>query len=341
MKRVMILTNSLTGGGAERSMNLVCNELSRRGWPVSLVPVNTSEPDLVIPVCEVFPLSRKWQSGIVAAFSTFLKLNRIVRSWRPDVIILNCDLPELFGALLPGKRKLVVIEHSNPAWTTRMHFGKVIRRILLMRAATWVAVSSHLQIWPYGIAPNAVLQNPLAPSKEVLHNVTISSHAKRLIYIGRLASTQKRPEWVLEIGALTDLEVLIIGDGLMKQTLQDRAALIHPKSEFTGYVRDPWALIKPEDLLIVPSAWEGDGLVVIEGMKRRIPMLLSDIPDFRRFNLPSCNYCRDVEDFVTRTNHYRDNLNSLVVPSQIRDSILRSRSLHTVGDTWERFLVSI
>lgn len=337
----MIVTNSLTGGGAERSMNLVCNELIRRGWPVSLVAINYSEPDLVAPTGEIFLLNRKWPGNIIGTFSSFNKFIRVVIAWKPDVVILNCDLPELFGAFLPGRHKLVVVEHSNPAWTTRMALGKIVRRFLRMRNVTWVVVSSHLQIWPHGAKPHDVLQNPLLPSAELFGELNASSTLRRLVYIGRLASTQKRPEWILEIGSLTGLEVLIIGDGEARQALQDQAEAKHQKIEFTGYVRDAWSLVKLGDLLVVPSAWEGDGLVVIEGMKRGIPMLISDISDFRRFHLPNEIYCQNVEDFVTRINEYRDSLGLLVVQKDKKDLILASRSLDVVGDAWESFLVSI
>ena len=341
MKRIMILTNSLTGGGAERSMNLVCNELTLRGWPVSLVPINSSETDLIVPTCEVFPLNRKWQGGIVDTLSALRKFHAISRSWKPDVVILNCDLPELFGALLLKKNKRVVVEHSNPAWTTRMNFGKIVRRILRIQAATWVSVSSHIQIWPSGLEPYAVLQNPLPSSTEVIQDIGTTSHLQRLVYIGRLASVQKRPEWMLKIGALTGIEVLMIGEGSIMQALRNEARIIHPGTDFAGYVRDAWSLVQSGDLLIVPSAWEGDGLVVIEGLKRGIPMLLSDIPDFQRFDLPSKNYCQNVDDFVARINIYRENLTSLVVPEDVKDSILSLRSLDAVGDAWEIFLNSI
>lgn len=338
---MMIVTNSLTGGGAERSMNLVCNELTRRGWPVSLVAINSSEPDLITPIGEVFLLNRKWPGSIAGTLFSFCRFVRVAFIWKPDFVILNCDLPELFGAFLPARPRLVVVEHSNPAWTTRLALGKIVRKFLRMRNATWVAVSSHLQIWPRGTKPHDVLQNPLTPSIKPFEELNASSNCRRLVYVGRLASAQKRPEWVIEMGHLTSLEVLIIGDGDAKRGLQAQAKSKQLKIEFTGFVSDPWSYVMPGDLLVVPSAWEGDGLVVLEGMRRGIPMLISEISDFRRFDLPNKSYCQSVEDFVNRINEYRNSLHALVVPKKKKDVILTSRSLDAVGDAWESFLASI
>jgi glycosyltransferase involved in cell wall biosynthesis len=333
----MIVTNSLTGGGAERSMNLVSNELARRGWPVALVPINSSMPDLVTPTCEIFCLNRHWRGNAINTLSAFVKFNQLVCSWKPDVIILNCDLPELFGALVIGTPSLVVLEHSNIAWANRMKLGKGVRRILSIRDAIWVAVSSHLKIWPNGRLPKSILQNPVTPTVDSLTVRRKKSQLQRLVFIGRL-TPEKQPNYLLEIGERSGLVVEIMGEGFMKESLHEQAVAKSLRVTFSGQTRDPWSFVRPGDLLIVPSASEGDGLVVIEGMKRRVPVLLSDIPDFRRFGLPDRNYCQSIDDFVAHIDQYRDNIDSLVVPEEISTAILNSRSLEVVGNSWENFL---
>ena len=162
MKRVMIVTNSLTGGGAERAMNLVINELSERGWITALVPINSGASDLVEPICEIFPLERIWQGSLLNTVRAILNFNKKVNLWKPDVIVLNCDLPELFGALLLSRRKIVVVEHINRPWITRKWLGLAVRKLLRSRKAIWVAVSPHLTIWPLKKTPQAILLNPIS-----------------------------------------------------------------------------------------------------------------------------------------------------------------------------------
>ena len=339
----MVVTNSLTGGGAERSMNIVCNELTRRGWPIALVPINSSEADLVEPICEVFPLDRQWRGSILNTLSSIAKFNKVVHAWKPDLLVLNCDLPELFGALLLSKQKMVVIEHINHPWITRLTFGRIVRKLLRIRHTTWVAVSSHLTIWPKDTTPVAVLQNSLTPMPIMLISKIPNKkdlRLKRIVFIGRL-TPQKRPDWILDIGAKTGLKAEIIGDGLLKQALQSHSVSRNQDATFKGFVKDPWRQLEVGDLLIVPSEWEGDGLVVIEALKLNVPMLIADIPDFRRFELPDKNYCMNVDEFVLRINQYREDLGSLVVPEDTRNEILASRSPEMVCNSWEDFLTSI
>ena len=335
----MIITNSLTGGGAERSMNLVCNELTRRGWSISLVPINAGAPDLVSPVCEVFPLERKWQGGLFNTLGALRNFRKVLKAWRPDIIVLNCDLPEFFGATSFGSHQLVVLEHASNPWGNRIIFGKAIRRILKLRGTNWVAVSSHLTIWPTAELPSAVLQNPIIPTAEQSSKV-VSRKITRLVFIGRLSS-EKRPELALEISKQTGIELVLIGDGRLSSYLKETANRFSIKATFLGRVENPWVAIQPGDLLIVPSLFEGDGLVVIEALQHRLPMLLSDIPDFRRFDFPDENYCEGLMGFSSKIQDYLVELPALLITGENANRILNPRSISSVGDAWERFLKEI
>ena len=340
----MIVTNSLTGGGAERSMNLVANELTRRGLTVALVPINAGPSDQVLPLCEVFPLARQWRGSLVATLTSFWNFNRLVEEWKPDLIVLNCDLPEFFGAFLFSRQKLIVVEHVNHPWITRQTFGRVVRKVLELRKTTWVAVSAHLKVWPNHRKPLRILLNPIVFKSllEVSDWQTTEKPQKlvRLIFIGRLAE-QKRPDWVLEIVAQAKLPVEFMGDGPMLEQLRNTATYKNLQATFSGQVLNPWLAVQEGDLLVVPSKYEGDGLVVIEALHHKIPILLADIPEFRRFALTNSNYCTDVDQFVKQITLFQDNLNDLLIPESLSVRLLNSRSLQSVGDAWEDFLAAI
>ena len=332
----MIVTNSLSGGGAERSMNLLSTELTERGWHVSLIPINASRIDQIVPTCEVFPLNRKWNDGLKSTVLALKNLNRIARLWRPDIVALNCDLPELFGACLLGNYNLIAIEHSSNPWSQRPNLGKMVRKILTFRKVTWVAVANHLCIWPTRNLPSKVLQNPLTPAGEVRTQEPHSS-IKRLVYIGRLSS-EKRPKIALDLALSESMEVVMIGDGILREQLENQARRDLINAIFLGHVDNPWLEIQSGDLLIVPSAFEGDGLVVLEGLQQNVPMLLADIPDLRRLRLPEKNYCTNPYDFSLRIKDFAENLEGLKVPSSQSEKLVRERNLEVIGTEWETFL---
>ena len=127
----------------------------------------------------------------------------------------------------------------------------------------------------------------------------------------------------------------------MREAMENAVTAGGLNINFRGRISDPWAAIEEGDLLIVPSEYEGDGLVVIEGMQKGLPMLIADIPDFRRFGLPEANYCKSVENFIFSIDRFRANISALLIPNNISTQILAARSPKAVGDKWEEFLNSI
>lgn len=333
----MIVTSSLTGGGAERSMNLLANELHQRGWKVFLVPINASEPDLIEPKCKVFLLNRRWQSGFFETIKSIVAFNRIAIKWKPEIVILNCALPELFGSVMLGHPSIIVLEHAKLPWVGRELLGRSVRRILKLRGARWVAVSSHLKIWSSNNLPDAILQNSISSLEIQINNVSTFYELKRLVFIGRL-SAEKRPDWILEISSKSGIPAFLIGDGTLRSVLERKLNSSNSLVKFQGFVRNPWNWLTPGDLLIVPSEWEGDGLVIIEALRANVPMLLADIPEFRRFQFPDHNYAIDCDAFVRSIRAKTEDLDSLRIPAEIRSQILLARTPVNVGSKWESYL---
>ena len=120
--------------------------------------------------------------------------------------------------------------------------------------------------------------------------------------------------------------------------MEKRALHESIKASFLGWVKDPWSPVQAGDLLVVTSLFEGDGLIVIEGLAHGIPMLLRDISDLRRFNFPESNYAKDLDAFVLQCENFRQKLQDLCVPGEISTRILKDRSIEQIGALWESFL---
>ena len=330
----MFVTNSPSGGGAERATNILVNALHENKVKVSLTTINHSEPDLVIPTCETFQINRKWLGGPISVLAAFLRFRRIVKSWKPSHLVLECDLPEFFGSLINGPfRKIVVLQSSKP-WITRLKFGEIVRNRLSNQMALWVAVSNHFKVWNLNIEPDVVISNPLLLSKidEMVQN-KVENSIKRIVYIGRL-SEEKQPDWVLDIAQKCNLPLVVIGDGNLRNPLELKSSKLNIDVDFKGFVRQPWKLMSHGDLLVVPSQYEGDGLVVVEAIARRIPILLNDIPDLRRFDLPTQHYCLKVSDYVSRIDEYKCAIGKLVVSEKLTHKILIDRDPAEIAKKW-------
>ena len=337
----LIITNSLTGGGAERAMNIVSNSLHSLGIPIALVPINRSENDLIDLKCEVLGLNRDWGGGFFSVLHSWFKLQRIILRLKPRYLVLNCDLPELLGSFsLPGP-KLVVVEHASRPWPAKKIFGQLIRQILKFRAAYWVAVSENLQIWGLNLKPDCVIQNPihLTTKIELFNKVQAKQldFKKRLVFIGRLNEV-KQPNWVLELAGKVNLPCVVIGGGPLEQSLKTFAISSKIESNFLGHVKDAWENLTENDLLLIPSKNEGDGLVIVEAIANQVPFLLLRVPDLERFKLPDNYYCSDINEFEVKVRLYFSNMLNLSLPANYRNAILESRNPEIIGNQWRVLL---
>ena len=114
MARIAIVTNSLSGGGAERAMNILANELHRLNHEVTVFAINNTEPDAITLTCSVVEVRRPWRGSVLDTIKSWMIFQKKIREIRPNIVILNCDLPELYGAITPMRAKLIAVEPTIP-----------------------------------------------------------------------------------------------------------------------------------------------------------------------------------------------------------------------------------
>ena len=335
----LFLTNSLSGGGAERAINIAVNELSKKGISVGLLVVNDGPQDLYAPKVPTFEIKRKWQGGLFSMLFAFLKSYFLVARLKPKVLILNCDLPEFMGAFIFGPWKLVVVEHATKPWSNRLTLGKLVRRILSIRRSSWVVVSDHLKPWLSEGAKTEHIPNAIFEQNESkVSQIVPGNQIERLVFIGRLTKAQKQPQWMLDISEISKLPVAIYGDGLYRDDLFSDSKDRNLNIKFHGFITNPWNEISSGDLLIVPSASEGDGLVVVEALSKGVPILLNSVADLTRFGLPEKHYCENPDDFALRISLYKNNLEDLVGDIELAQKIISARNPDIVATKWINYL---
>jgi len=77
-----------------------------------------------------------------------------------------------------------------------------------------------------------------------------------------------------------DLKVIMIGDGILKDKLTAQAAQLGVAAhvEWLGFQRNVHDYIRDSDILVLPSATEGFGLVVLEAWSNRTPVVAFNVP---------------------------------------------------------------
>lgn len=105
-------------------------------------------------------------------------------------------------------------------------------------------------------------------------------------HIGRF-QRQKNHEFIVELAAAgrargREHRFVLVGEGALRPAIEQAVAArgLGDRFVLTGLRSDVPALLSAFDLLILPSRWEGLGIVVLEAQAAGVPCLLSDrVPD--------------------------------------------------------------
>lgn len=335
-RSVLFVINSLEGGGAENSIRQVTSQLISDGVPVFLCALNKSEFDSKENRDNhVRVLNRKWKDGIIQTFRSLQEFQELILEIEPEIIIANCELPELFVALSsPLKSKILVVEHTSNPWDGRRLLGTVVRFILWIRSANWVTVSSNQQkVWNGSNSPQYIA-NPINV-EDLSH---FSNKNPKVVFIGRLRP-EKRPEWAIASALEAGLSIELFGDGSSRADLEARYANESESVTFHGYVEKPWREISKDSIVVLPSVYEGDGMVAAEAIIRGQKILLADNLDLRRFNLPEENYFKTLGELTSKLMLWDKHEGDLfVIPEDVSKGMRNRRDIEIVVERWKLLL---
>lgn len=333
MQSILIVTNSRTGGGAERAMNILAQAFHLENFQVQIISINSSEYDLFKPSCVDINLGRPSTANLKETFRYGVRLRHLTAKFKPDVILLNCDLPELLGLFIGKRNNIFIVEHTSRPFFNRRTTGLILRCMHRFRGSKFVGITDDAIVWPFNTKPLFSITNPINPTVIATtqdSNFSVSSNAARLVFIGRL-SREKAPMMFVEIARRAGLSSLVIGDGPLFSEMKSSAPT---NMEFLGYVNDPWSNVRNSDIIVVTSEIEGDGLVIAEAIINRVPVLLRDISDLRRFRLPENNFASDIESFCERISRFTFGDIDLKVSKQISAETLIVRDPTRVAKSW-------
>lgn len=334
-KLAVFVVNSTTGGGAEISAMTVYRYLASVGYNIKIIAINRNEFLNDEKSDSVIQLGRAWKSGLGDTLLALIRFRRVVKKLKPDIFVAHCELPELFCAVIPNFRSRVfAVEHTSSPWDRRKILGWVIRGVLRFRKTIWITVDkSKNKIWLGGHAP-IYIANPAAKN-EIFQNARFP---ERIAFIGRIRD-EKRPQWAINAAIENSMAIAVIGDGDNKSLLIDRYANYKDLVTFYGYIENPWSRLSPDTLIVMPSKFEGDGLVAVEALINGFPIVLADNQDLRRFGLPPRNYFASESELVDKFRQVKEQgMDGFEIPKSIVLEIQNERDIQTIATKWVQAL---
>lgn len=222
----------------------------------------------------------------------------LLRRLAPDLVhthLLKADALGALAAPRAGVPALVASKHNDERALLKLPVG-LIHGWLTRRVRRVIALSDHVARFVarhgrvplsritriyYGIDP-AGLQ-PRRSRAEVRAELGLDEDTPLLVCVGRLAPQKDHPTLLAALARLpAEVTLLVVGgdpfgDGEPRlKALADELGL-GARCRFLGIRHDVPDLLGASDLFVLPSLWEGLGLVFLEAMAVRLPIVASTV----------------------------------------------------------------
>lgn len=302
--RVVHLIKATRIGGAERHLLILLKALRERDVDARLlllIEPATPMDDLVSEAQQRnIPVERVLIHGDADLLVTS-RLRDVLLRLKPDILhthLIHADTFGLAAAKLAGLEHVISSRHNDD----RFRAHPVLRAA---SAAMWrtfsagIAISEAIRNFTieiegappekisviyYGIDFTPSTPQQIAQARAALRNelqlppdALVAGIACRLI-------EQKGVNYALQAlailrAALPDLHLVIAGDGPQRAALEmETDGLgIRRNVHFLGWRPDVAQLLAGLDLFLMPSLWEGFGLVALEAMTMRVPVIASSV----------------------------------------------------------------
>ena len=241
--------------------------------------------------------------NLIKDFQTFLKLVRIIKKHRYDIVHTHGSKAGVIGRIAAAVARVPAILYTVHGWGLKAgnFFTRTIFRFIEKVVASFTTVllfqttSDMEEAGKYNIGTrnqyyligNGVYLTPFLfynkQKSKKIRSALISPKKHVVGTIGRV-SAQKNPRGFIEIvqkvlEKQSDILFLFVGGGEllreMQQTLNDLG--LSSNIIFTGVRTDVPELLANFDVFILPSLWEGMPRSVIEAMAMAKPVIVYDI----------------------------------------------------------------
>lgn len=297
--KIILVTSSLSCGGAERAVVLTAQGLIKRGHKVSLITIAGTEKDFYnIPdgVHRIALNLAKDSPTLIHALwnnlDRFRVLRQAISSLQPDAVISHMFASNILTllSLLKTKYPVIVTEQIDPEITPNQGWWGKLRRPVYPLAAKVVSVSQGVN-QSFEWLPRekrTVIYNPLQPINDEKSAINlpkgIDPNKKSVIAMGRL-DYQKNFELLLSafhklVDKHPNWQLLIFGEGELRSKLEELVVNLGLTNRvfLPGVTNKPISILKRADLFVLSSRFEGLPLVLLEALACGLPIVSTDCP---------------------------------------------------------------
>lgn len=286
-------------GGIRRHVSTLAARLPEHGFDVSVA----APPDVSLEAGSTqtphYPVQISSRTN---PFSDLLAAREVARLGREADILHGHGLRGAWIAALAARFSGVpfVFTAHNLVPSSPGVLARISLRYVVRRAATAICVSNaigdglrayappnaRIEVIPNGIDValyDGTIDRAAVARELKLPEVALSPDARWIVGVGRLSPEKGFDTLITMASTMRDITppvfFILAGDGPIRGLLEDEIELefIEDCMFMPGYVKDVPALLRAADVIVIPSLEEGQGIVALEAMAARTPVIASRV----------------------------------------------------------------
>lgn len=302
MAKISIVLHDLRGGGAEKMMVRLANQLTENGDDVEMILLTAGGVNKAF-LSDLVTLVELNSARTLSAFSP---LRKHLKQSNPDGILSALThvnvIASLVCASLGWLKRLSVSERNTFSLDRKVNNGAVMKATYAIAPFVYRFLTNPVIAVSKGVADDLVgcsvvrqkdvctASNPVitketlaAAQQEAKHPWLVQKDVKTIVAVGRL-SDQKGFDMLIDAFANVlkkrDAKLVIFGEGELREKLQGKIDQygITQSVDLAGYTDNPIAEIKQADLFVLSSRFEGSPNVLVEAMSVGCKVIAFDCP---------------------------------------------------------------
>lgn len=291
-KRILYIITSLGLGGAENLLLSYVKRLDKNKYSISVCCLR-DKPDDILQ--EVSTYAEVVKLGITNKFNPIIIIHliRLIRIIKPHIIHTHLFQPRIltsFASFFFRKAKLITHKHNNVNLSKHNIFIILeIFSLLFYKRIITISQSVKKSLMKYEFVPErkiTVIYNGIDFDKfnKSRTNERFQEENKLTIGVVCRLEQQKGIKYLLLAMRMILIKfpyvkLEIIGEGSLEEKLKglSKKLGISNSVNFLGKFKDVIPLYKRMDIFVLPSIFEGFGIVLLEAMASGIPVVATNI----------------------------------------------------------------
>lgn len=301
-KKLLFFQPSLRAGGAERFSLDLAKTLREKGYEISFLLFADGGYFLEEAQNNNFPtvvLKKNFKLDLVNLWRAKKEIAKI----KPDIIVCRLGA-NLYGPYIKGRAKILAIEDNVNLDENKLM--TYLKSLAYKKTDKIVAVSKTVAsdiADRYNLNPKQieVIYNGLDFNRFPQYLKKINS-VPLLVSVGRLEPQKNYPLLLKALAEIkTSFKCQIAGEGSQKKLLQTMILDLDlsEKVSLVGLKKNIGEFLSAADAFVLPSLWEGLGIVILEAGYYGLPIVASDIPSI-------CEVISERNGYLFKSNNQND-----------------------------------